>query len=447
MTLIDNKAQILGQIRERLSALLKENTEIFTQSRVNGMFRCAKQQYYRFILGLVRQSQYEGEDDGHNLSFGSLIHNCLEIWHEPSDATDDERIDGIVALIDDTYADRQQDPWKKQSWHYAVAMMEAYIARYPHDAEAFEVLECEKFFCGPIINPATGAKSKAVIFAGKTDISAQKKLDASRGLLEHKTASSIDASYLEKLWTDLQIIAYALYMEEQEGEPVRWVIYNILAKPKLKQSAGETEEEYQLRLAELTANSKTGRPSKAKRKMPETDEEFHIRLREWFDADPQRLHREEILVDRTQFNEVRTELWTMTQLFLYMRRNNSWPRNRQACHAFGRRCQYFEVCTGRPEEEAQLIDLYLEKKSPHQEIIEFLNTGQSEGQGHGNADEGNGCDGTAMDDSFDFGDALPDLSVPDMPQAEGPDAPQFEIPAEEIPELPEEVVPTLPTDF
>jgi len=53
------------------------------------------------------------------------------------------------------------------------------------------------------------------------------------------------------------------------------IIYNVLVKARLQQSAGETEAEYEARRAELIAKSKTGKSS-AQRKLPESDEAFHV---------------------------------------------------------------------------------------------------------------------------------------------------------------------------
>ncbi len=78
-------------------------------------------------------------------------------------------------------------------------------------------------------------------------------------LLEHKTASSIDANYLDKLWTDTQIALYCHYLREL-GYPVIGVIYNVLLKSRLKQSKGETEAEYETRKAELATKNKVASP-------------------------------------------------------------------------------------------------------------------------------------------------------------------------------------------
>src|SRR5690606_25351104 len=124
-------------------------------------------------------------------------------------------------------------------------------------------------------------------------------------ILDHKTASQVDADYLEKLWTDFQITIYAHYIEQTMGSPITIILYNVLVKEKLQQSKGETEEELQARRAELLAKSKTGKTT-AKRKIPESDEEFQQRLAEKY-ADPEMFHREMLYLSRDRFDILRSE--------------------------------------------------------------------------------------------------------------------------------------------
>ena len=77
-------------------------------------------------------------------------------------------------------------------------------------------------------------------------------------LLEHKTATVVDGNYLDKLWTDTQIALYGYYLRRL-GYPIVGVIYNVLVKSRLKQAMGETQAEYEQRLAELAAKNKSGK--------------------------------------------------------------------------------------------------------------------------------------------------------------------------------------------
>ena len=190
-----------------------------------------------------------------NLHFGSLIHECLQVWHQRRD------LDEVLALIDRLCPNHLQDDNQRRDWHLAIAMMKAYAAQYA--AEDFEVIALEKNFEGPIVNPATGAASRSFVLAGKVD--GIVRIGGEHFILEHKTAAQIDSDYLEKLWTDFQITIYAHYVEQTMGIPITGILYNVLVKAKLQQSKGETEEEFQDRRAELLAKSKTGKSSAKRR--------------------------------------------------------------------------------------------------------------------------------------------------------------------------------------
>ena len=244
---------------------------------------CRKACEWRYLKELVPL------DRDHNLHFGAAIHECLELWHRHRD------LDRVLEHIDTLYPERMGDEKQRADWHLATAMMKAYAARYPE--EDFEVVALEKTFEGNIVNPATGASSRSFTLAGKVDGIVKK--DGQYFLLEHKTASLVDSGYLERLWGDFQIQLYCWYIEQTLGWRISGIVYNILAKAKLRQKQGEAEDEYQARCAELIAKSKTGKTT-AKRKMPETDEEFQARLAEWH-AQPDAFHREMLFVSRDQF--------------------------------------------------------------------------------------------------------------------------------------------------
>jgi|GEM_PF-190593 len=338
--------------------------EIFTQTRLKLLQLCPKKQWFRYERGLVPQSSKEEA-----LWFGTVIHMCLDVWHDPSERTRQERIEAIKEIIATNFQNRDQDEKERKLWHYARAMVRAYMLKFPLGSESWTSSATEKFFHGPIVNPETGEAISWAIYAGKLDLAGLWG-DQTKFIGEHKTATTIDSSYLEALQNDLQIIGYALYAGEQEGCTYNRILYNVLAKPMLKQSKGETQEEYLTRYAEACTKAKSGKSS-AKRNMPETDDEFQKRLADWYEK-PEKLHREEILIDQRQYDEVRRELWNLCQLYLHMRTSGNWPRNRKACYGMSGKCGYYDACMARPEEEEQMIELYLRPEPPHAELQEFL---------------------------------------------------------------------------
>jgi len=313
------------------------------------LFRnCRKAVDWRYLQQLVPLQR------DRNLHFGSLIHECLQSWHAQRDLPE------VLDLIDRRCINRTQDEDQRRDWHLATAMMKGYAARYP--AEEFEVIALEKAFEGPIVNPSTGAASRSFKLAGKVD--GILRIGGEYFILEHKTASQVDADYLEKLWTDFQITIYAHYIEQTMGVPITGIIYNVLVKAKLQQSKGETEEEFQARRAELLAKSKTGKTT-AKRKLPESDEEFQQRLAEKY-ADPEMFHREMLYLSRDRFDILRSELWELTQAFLDARRRGVFYQNTAFCFNYQRPCPYFALC--RSNGNPNVIENFYQRVPPNEEL-------------------------------------------------------------------------------
>lgn len=315
------------------------------------LFRnCRKACELRYLEELVPL-----EKDG-NLAFGSVIHNALELWHGSRD------LPAVLELLNTSYPERAREEREQSDWNLATAMMTAYSNHY--STEEFDVIALEKNFEGPIINPETGAASRSFVLAGKVDGIVQQ--DGQYFLLEHKTASQIDASYLERLWTDFQIILYAWYLEQTMGIKISGIIYNVLVKAKLRQSKGETEEEFEARRDELIAKSKTGKSS-AKRKMPETDIEFQERLAVKYE-EPGMFHREVLYLSRDQFDELRAELWELSQAMLDARRRKAFYRNTSYCFQYNRPCAYYPLC--RSGGNPNVIENLYQKVPPHEELRE-----------------------------------------------------------------------------
>ena len=183
-------------------------------------------------------------------------------------------------------------------------------------------------------------------------------------IVTHNTASSIDGDYVGKLWTDLQITLYSFYLREALGIPIEGVVYNVLVKPKLVQSAGETEEEFSVRLAALAAKNKSGK-SNATRRMPETDEAFEQRLADWF-AEKDRFLRVELAFDFDSFNLLRSELWELTQQYLDARRRDTWYQNTDFCFRWQRPCPYYAICSSK--DNPLVVDNQYRAKPAHSEL-------------------------------------------------------------------------------
>ena len=324
---------------------------VLTYSALNTFRNCPRKYKHRYIDNLRPRAKVE------SLSFGSVIHSAIEIWYRS--VNDANRLWKVLDFIDRSFPERATDESQMANWHLARAIFTGYASRYP--TEDFTIIEVEKTFTGQIRNPDTGRCSQTFVMAGKAD--AIVKRDDGMYLLEHKTAASIDGNYLDKLWTDTQIALYSYYLREL-GYPIVGIIYNVLLKSRLKQSPGETQDEYEARHAELAAKNKSGK-STAKRQMPETNEEFQGRLASWY-SKPEAFHRELIYLPEERLSMLQDEVWEITQQYLDARRRGKWLLNTSSCFSYQRPCEYLSYCQSgfNPNVAENLYEITL----PHEEL-------------------------------------------------------------------------------
>lgn len=331
---------------------MPKNSTKTTFSMWNSFKNCRKLAKLRYIDKLVPNNKKDC------LNFGAIIHDCLEIYHSHYD------LSLVQVKIDQSYPQRNSDPASKKEWHYATAMIKGYVKRYKNDSSKFNIIDLEKVFEGPIVNPLTGRMSRKFHLSGKVDGIVQMIEDGSYWLLEHKTASQINNNYVEKLWTDFQITLYCLYLKIYYNIEIIGILYNILGKTTMKQKEGETEIEFAERYQKLIAKSKTGKSS-AKRKMPETDEEFQLRLAEKY-SQPEMFIREDIYITTERYELLQGELWKLTQSYLEAVRNDNFYCNTDYCFRYNSPCGYYPICSSG--DSNIVIENYYSIVEPHEEL-------------------------------------------------------------------------------
>lgn len=328
--------------------------KILTYSALSKFLSCRLSYKRRYIDKLVPKEKAEA------LMFGSVIHKCLEIWHNLAN--------GVLAGVKVKEVLKASYPefnviGSSDSKNYARAfsMMWGYSGKYP--LEDFEVIALEKQFQVPIINPDTGRCSKSFEIAGKID--GLIKLDGEYFILENKTASILNDTYKDRLWSDFQITLYAHYISEAMGIPIAGVIYNVLVKAKLKQKEGETEEEYLARYEEACFKNKTG-DSNVQKKEPESNEAYLARLVAKYTEDSDKMfYREKIYFTDRRIEYIQRQVWQLTQALLEARKNGTYYCNTANCFKYNRACQYYPLCSS--DDHPAVLNNY-EVVEPHEEL-------------------------------------------------------------------------------
>jgi hypothetical protein len=299
---------------------------------------------------------------GSDTYFGGIVHKALEVWHG---ACGDFELRKSLTLskIDEQCSGWETDKDKRKTRLLATEMMTAYMEKYRNDD--FEIVANEYELDGQIVNPKTGYVSKTFAIKGKVDGIVR----TPRGLflVEYKTTSRFMDDPVDKLWEDTQVGIYVTYLRSL-GFDIVGVMYSELVKCSLIQRKGESEEEYQLRYADLCLKSKTGK-STAKRQMPESDEEFAARVREWYQAED-RFRRTELSLSHQQLDLVRLDVWGTTRQSLDARRRDDWFCNRESCNTIFGDCAYRRYCQSNYSDDVRR-EMFEVAVTPHTEFENF----------------------------------------------------------------------------
>ena len=242
----------------------------------------------------------------------------------------------------------------------ARGLMAGYHARWA--AAGWETLGVEPVFDLPIINPATGRRSRTFRQAGRCD-----GLIARRGrryLLKVKTTAEEivrpGVPFWRRLLMDGQSGLYAL-AQRQQGRPVAGTLYDVLRRPVIRPRGiprgrpAETDPPGEGTLAEIRRRGtyfgralSAGQRRAALGHARETPELFALRLA----ADTLRrpgwyFQRRIVVRSRQQLAHQAAELWQTADEIRCCRHGGRHYRNSDACMPYGVACPFLPICSGR----------------------------------------------------------------------------------------------------
>ncbi len=321
-----------------MRTLTHSATECFQECRVKWDYR-----YNKEIITTEPQTA---------LDFGTAIHTGLENWFKY----------GIQKAAVEAGVSRGAElGMSSEDLIKIQVLLEKYTENYT--SEEFEVIDVEKLFNVKLQNPRTLRFSKIYRFQGKLD--GLVRMDNAYFILEHKTTSSISEKYIDAIDLKAQIALYAAAMEI-EGYPIRGAIYDIIEKPSIRMSQGETEAEFEARKAALIAKSKTG-TTKAQRKEAETPDEFMARCRE--KVTDKSFKRVIVTLDFERKREAMDNLWRTAKDMLHP---EIYPTS-SACVSFGKVCPYLNLCRAKGD-ITQCADEYQYRKANCELEVESCRT-------------------------------------------------------------------------
>ena len=164
-----------------------ENEKVWDFTTIDTFKKCRKYYYWRMVRHLTTKTQSPA------LLFGSAIHEALDVYYV-------DGIDKALAKFRETYQNREGD--ELRTVENGAKLLETYARVYQH--EPFKVLgKPEVGFVFPL--------TEDIMWGGRMDLPVE--WDGMLWIMEHKTASRLDANYFKQFALDAQVTSYCVGAE------------------------------------------------------------------------------------------------------------------------------------------------------------------------------------------------------------------------------------------
>jgi hypothetical protein len=255
-----------------------------------------------------------------------------------------------------------------------------------------EIVESEKSFDLPIVNPDTGAQARIFRQSGKRDRIGRLP-DGRLALMETKTAGEDigpDSDYRNHLLVNQQVSMY-IAAARTEGHDLQTTLYDVIRKPGIRPTPMPVLDEQGLKVV-LDAKGERVKTKAGKwretgdknmgyvlQTTPMTPKQWSARLSTHILENPAYYYqRFEVARLQSDLDEWAQELWAIVQDIHACTKAGRWWRNTDACRYYKRMCPYWTICTGQVACDAGCPVGFRQARHAHEELQE--------------ADEGNGND-------------------------------------------------------
>ncbi|MBX5436752.1 MAG: PD-(D/E)XK nuclease family protein [Alicyclobacillaceae bacterium] len=272
------------------------------------------------------------------LTVGSVWHTAIEALAKG--ASEDEAVQAGLAALDWIRPADEEEQYKLDLERARIEVMIRFAARRFRPRKFIAV---EKEFLLPIINPATGRKSRKFALGGKVDAIAEDE-DGRLWVVENKTTGTSIGQFRETYGLNNQLTLYAYAVSRMLERPVAGIIVRAVVKSRAE-------------------------PKKKGGEIVESWDEYKARLLAAYEAEPDKYLAEDT-VERTpeQLAQFEAELWLETQERLWQTKTGVIRHNTANCSLYGG-CPFRPLCLGV---EGARESMYRVSQTAHDELSEAV---------------------------------------------------------------------------
>jgi len=298
---------------------------VLHQSGISALRVCPRKYYNSQVLGLEQREVSDALKDG------QALHKALESAAGEPDL-DSQRMAAFAQVAADLGVGRIQ-PLNAARVR---AMLVGYFARWGK----LQTWAKEYTVEGPI--PGV----EGMTFTGRIDRVVQ--VPGGFAVVDYKTASKVDGSYLESLQRQLQGPLYAHYLEQERGMEVVEIVYDLIIKPPSGMVPKMIDVDHDNEVPgshQMKSGPAKGKWRESRR---ENMDEFERRLQGLYqDRLDEMILRPSLLITREHRADALNELTLAAREVLWRLDTGNWGENRRACEGTFYPCPFRQLCYSR----------------------------------------------------------------------------------------------------
>ncbi|ACV57534.1 PD-(D/E)XK nuclease family protein [Alicyclobacillus acidocaldarius] len=283
--------------------------EVLTHSRIAMRQVCPQKEHYHYVERL------RPREVAWALSVGSAWHKGLEVWQR-GEADEDGAVAAGLATLDWIRPENDEEAYKLQLERIRTEVMIRFAIRHFRPRNLVAV---EREFQLPIVNPATGRKSRKYLLGGKIDGVCEDE-QGKLWILENKTTASIE-QFKQSYGMSQQLTLYVYAAARIFDRPIAGAVVRSVQKSRME-------------------------PKHRNGEMVETWEDFRDRLMAEYEENPAKyLSEDEVLRSSEQVKQLEAELWMECLERNWQARSGVIRHNTSNCHQYGG-CPFLPLCLG-----------------------------------------------------------------------------------------------------
>lgn len=305
---------------------------IWTASSVALFRACKRKWFWKYLMRL--RTRYKDK----HLLIGGQFHNCLGHWYKGRKASMRKIVRQYVAELEQElsraaafYNQDDMDKLRVMCDSFA-GMMIGYQQLYQEDKDNWNIAR-------PYIEKSFQVDLGDFFYAGKIDLIAED--DEGWFQVEHKTASKIEDSYVERLPLDTQIRGYIFGAKHTFPHKINRVLYDVVGKCKYRRKSNETLQEFTDRIVDAYLSDQARYFYREPLRFSKADIECFLH-------EVHQTHREYAVIAELKQGRAAAPIKEIAKRCGVELPNpmdpRSWVPNDKNCNAYFRTCEYFPLC-------------------------------------------------------------------------------------------------------